>query len=520
MPRLFASTTLLLLLAVSVGCRGLAAYDAARADGPLDLGDAGSRDLIVHDSARADAADATPPDATGDSQAFASPTLVPGTPTKIFSGTQASVRARAIAVDKAENIYVAFSIANNVINLYDPSKQTAQRTLLVSYDATGTIRWTAALTQTDGPVEPVALAVDDDKGTVYLLASVSGTGGLYDSTGGQAVLIALPPQQHALLVALALDGKRKWHAPLSTTTGQSPYVEPRALAVVGGNVYVTGRFSGLLSFSGPPANTFNAAFLARYDENGAEQDAAVCGNSNTTSGTALHAADGRLWLALRYGSNPTCKGVDLPLAPLDGGVALVEIDPATQKWPSVSTHLVNGEISAMAGDAARLYVTGTYVDSGTLWSFSLPSTAGVAGGFVAELDVSQAGVVTRRWVDPLVGTKHTRPQAVVVSSAGVPIVGGYSLGSVSVGGFNVSAGDDGMIFGLDSFGGARWGVRVQGSDQQIVYGMAVTKSGLLYAVGSYETATSGLIVGTHDFVPQPGVLQGPASAFLLAFTLP
>lgn len=535
-------SALVLLAGGQAGCRQLAGYgsrhepardggvdlpDAARIDGAGDDGpvaDGPVADGPDADGPRSDVSPADAPsseeaqlpaDASSDAQALTPPTLVSSYPVQLLNEANSSIAARGIAIDASGNIYVALTVSGSAALLkgYGTSDP---RALLVSYDANGAHRWTAALVVSGSGVAPDAVAVLVDGATVYLLASASAAT-LYDGLGVPLNIIAAGTSQSVLLQLKLNNGAHVAHASLGSKKASGTVV-PRALTATGssaGSIYVTGSTSGDVDFGmGSHPVTGQAFVLARYGKNGlVEQDAVICaGGTSSGEGTALFHTSGRLWLALRYGGAPTCAGVALPNA--GNNLALVEIDPSTQAWSLLSTDAatLSVEVFAMTGSAAHLYATGTYSGSGTLWGKGVLTTnTATRGGFVADLDVSNKGAMTVQRLRTFKGMLDVQPSRLTTSALGMPIVGGSSQGAVSLDGFTLASADDGLLFGLDDTGDPLWRVEVRGADQQAVTGL-VSIGNAFYAVGTYE---GGLFLAGNNY----GSTVGLAS-FIAKFALP
>lgn len=354
----------------------------------------------------------------------------------------------------------------------------------------------------------------DTAGNVYRAGTFNGTvdfdpgpgvSNVYGGPGGSAVWVCKYTPAGALIWARSAYG-----------AGGPTYAQPQGVAVdQAGNVYVAGRFSGMVDFD-PGAGTFNLAsfgiggngdiFVLKLNAagsfvwvrrmGGANNDEAlsiaVSGNFVYTTGRFTGTAD--------FDPGPGVFNLAATGAYTDMFVSKLDASAGGFVWARKFSGPYTAQGWSIAGDASGgVYVAGGFGGPMVMDSFTLVSN-GALDGFVAK--INSAGMVVFAGV--LGGAGSDQAYGIALDAAGDMIVAGDFEGTVDFdtgrGVFNLTAGVNtvaAFVVKLNPAGNFMWARRLGGP--ATARAVAVDAFGYIYTTGSFGSGgTSG---GTVDFDP-------------------
>ena len=286
-----------------------------------------------------------------------------------------------------------------------------------------------------------------------------------------------------------------------------------------GNVYVTGIYSGTATFA--PGTTltsagYNDAFVTKYDTSGTVQWAESIGGTNTDSGYGIATdSGGNVYVIGTYRDSVTIGSTTLPNAGFYNNAFVAKYDTSgTAQWARSIGGTGSDTGYGIATDSAgNVYVTGKYAGSVTIESITLNS-AGYSDAFVAKYDTDG----TFQWAESIGGTNtETTGQAIATDSDGNVYVTGIYAGSVTIGSttFNSITGfrNDVFVAKYDTSGTVQWARSIGGADHDYGYGIATDINGNVYVVGEYS--------GTTTFAPGTTLTSaGSNDAFVVKYSPP
>ena len=259
-----------------------------------------------------------------------------------------------------------------------------------------------------------------------------------------------------------------------------------ALAVdTAGDVFLTGRFSGMVDFGGGPLTSAGGdydAFVAKFDSDGAHLWSSGFGDSLIEEG---------LGIALDVGGNAVLTGGFVGTVDFGGG-ALTSAgsgDIFVAKYDPSGGHVWSQRFGATQDDrgyavavdgAGDVVVTGEFQDSVDFGGGTLPSDS--VDVFVAKFDTDGNHVWSKRlgdsWVD--------RGFAIAVDTSVNVVVTGTFGDTVDFGGGPLtSAGsDDGFVAKYGSAGNHLWSRRFGDTSADWGTGIAVDRAGNVFVTGS------------------------------------
>ncbi len=389
--------------------------------------------------------------------------------------------------------------------------------------------------------------VIDGSGNVVIAGTFTGTmnlgGGPLTSAGVFDVFVAKFDQ----------TGAYQWSKRFGSTGSDGA----SGVAVDGaGNVTLTGRFQGSVSFGGAALASRGGddIFVARFDAAGnhlwsrgygTTRDDEGLGVATDAFGDAI--VTGHYGLAIDFGggATPFVGSVDLFVLKLDSA--------GSYKWSKVAGSTNIDEGLGVAVDASNnVVVTGSFFSTVNLGGSNLVST-GLADAFVAKYDangvhqwsarlggsgisdIGQAvgvdasgGVVVtgtdkgaflvrydasgvKQWTRSFVSTSTLQGLGLAVSPAGTIAMTGNLQGTVNFGGGPLaSAGANDIFLAVcESTGAHRWSQRFGNTGDDGGYGCAFDASGALIATGVFSS--------TVAFGGAPLVSLGDADIYLVKF---
>ncbi|GAA3991107.1 hypothetical protein [Hymenobacter antarcticus] len=283
-------------------------------------------------------------------------------------------------------------------------------------------------------------------------------------------------------------------------------VLPRSIAVDGaGNTYVTGSFSGTLTYNNGQQTTSLLAtpaggtiFLLKCNPGGSvswvrQADGSATGAYRFCQGTAVAVDNaGNSYIGGTVsGDNIRFGTLALGAHSRDGFLASYD-QLGRLRWARVLTHLSTSFGSSQAGGVAvdgagNCYLSGHSYSGFSLDGISLPLP--VDTDYLARFDTSQGQL---RWARSTPGDGGG--QALALDRAGDIYSGGTFSGTVSLGRIALtSAGDaDGYVARYDKNGGVDWAVALGGHDYDVVSSLAVDQSsGKVFAAGMLNYTAQG-----------------------------
>jgi len=300
-------------------------------------------------------------------------------------------------------------------------------------------------------------------------------------------------------------------------------VLPRSIAVdQAGNAYITGSFSGTLTYNNgqqtasllatPAGGTI---FLLKCNPGGnvswvQQADGSATGRYRVCQGTAVAVDNaGNSYIGgTASGDNIRFGTLALGAHSRDGFLA--SYDRLGQlRWARVLTHLSTAFGSSQAGgvavdDAGNAYLSGHSYSGFSLDGISLPLPSDT--DYLARFETSQGQL---RWARSTPGDGGG--QALALDRTGDIYIGGTFLGTVAMGRIALtSAGDaDGYVARYDASGNADWAVAVGGHDYDVVSSLAVDQnSGKVFASGMMHYTSLGTNQSFVANLSTNGRLQG------------
>ncbi|MFT3765813.1 MAG: nucleotide-binding protein [Minicystis sp.] len=312
---------------------------------------------------------------------------------------------------------------------------------------------------------------------------------------------------------------------------------------IGGNIYLTGSFTGSLDLGGGPLTSAGQSdvFFAKLDAAGALLWAKRFGDGapQTAMGLAVDPANNAIGVGYFQGAIDFGGGALTSAGGND--IYVVKLDTAgTFVWARSFGDGGNQVGNAVAVDEAyNAVITGSF--SGTVDFGGGPLTsAGLGDAFVARFDSTGSHVWSARWGD----AKDQAGYAVAAFGAGQVYVAGTFDGTIDLGGatYTTMGGQDGWLVALDPAGAYRWSRQIGGVNTQVGaclgvdrfgnVGLGVTLSGaadlgtgLLTSAGTSDVAVakydpSGLPLWSHRYgdaaaqIPK-GIAFTPSGAMAL-----
>ena len=431
----------------------------------------------------------------------------------------ASVQATPLlsAPDAAGNRYATGSFTGSV-TLGSSTLTSSGPAFYVAkwLSASGTYAWAV---QAGGSIYPAQngnpIPVVASGGNVYLAGTFSSPTATFGPT---TLTNANPGVAYALdmFVAKIVDAGTSAH--FAWALGASAFdVEPNALAVSGGNVYVGGIYGGLTAHFGTIALTNGqnfSAYVAKIADAGASASfgwAQGMGSNSQDEVLGLAASGTALYVASRtYFSTPTVFGSPGPVAPCVSVVRLTDNGPGTTfNWLAAARGLIPNTFynslslyAPLVLNGSNLYLAGTYTNQATIGSTTLPGGSNAVSLFVARLtDSGPAG--TFAWATAATGpsTSFVRPTALAVTGSNVYVAGFFQGAPVS-------------------FGSTRLATNDPNPNKPDVFVARLTDTGTAGAfawarsagaVGSYEAATD--VAATGNRVEVCGTTDGATVPF-------
>ena len=342
-------------------------------------------------------------------------------------GGQLSDNGYGIATDSDGNVYVTGTYSGTATFKLGTTLTSvgSSDAFVAKYDTSGEVQWAKSIG--GGSADYGYGIATDSGGNVYVIGDYQGTADFgpnisLTSTGSSDVFVA----------KYDTSGTPQWAKSMSGSGNIS------GLGIAtdsGGNVYVTGNHFGFFTVQNISfySNVGGDAFVAKFDTSGTVQWAKSIGGTSSVYGHGI-ATDsaGNVYVTGRYGGAVTFGSSTLPN---EGSAYVAKYDTSgTPQWATSigddgSTY-VSGR--AIATDSnGNVCVTGDYsgASSMTIGSTTL-TNAGSNDAFVAKFDTSG----TVQWALGIGGTGFDYGKGIATDSAeNVYVVGDYSSGSITIG---------------------------------------------------------------------------------------
>ncbi len=343
-----------------------------------------------------------------------------------FAGTNRTDVANALAVDSADNIYIAGYSRGDLNG--ETNNNFTKDVAVIKYDATGARLWTRLLgTGSDDFASAITI---DGSDNIYVTGTTFG-----DFDGASSMRNG----SEFFLLKLASSGAEQWR----TQLGSSNDIVARGITTIGTNVYVVGHTNGGLAE--PVARTNSGAtdiFLARFSTAIGTLDLSqLYGNSADNLGHGIVAFGTDLYITGNTkGGLKGLGGVNVPSIGLIDAFLMQTDTAGVVQWTRI--------IGTSADDLGRGVTVdssgGIYITGYTVGSFTGAANAGSNDLFVTKYDTSGATA----WATPVVrqlgsAADDTARAITTYSTAGVTdvFVVGETLGAL----------DGNVSFGLSDF---------------------------------------------------------------------
>lgn len=348
-------------------------------------------------------------------------------------------------------------------------------------------------------VESVAL---DSTGNEYVTGEFKGTVNLGATTltslGGYNIFVA----------KLDSSGNVVW-AKTAGSTGPNDF--SRDVAVDNsGNVYVTGWYSGPISFGNTQLSLTGAfeIFVAKLDNSGnflwAKGFGSTGVNSFNRGQSVAVDASGNVYATGAFGGTVNFGGTNFTA---NGAYAIyaMKLDGsgnvawATQMGGPDSLDTTEESGYAIATDAAgsNIYVTGVFKGRAAFGATQLNSNNGSKDAFVAKLNGS--GAV--QWVRALGGAGVDEGLGIAVDASGNAYATGDYLGQATFGAIalNTLGGSNQYVVKLDTASNVLWAKGFGGNQNTFGYAVAVDSSGYIYTTGQFRgwAGFGGITLSSH-----------------------
>ncbi len=379
---------------------------------------------------------------------------------------------------------------------------------LVGTSAHGQFAWAHRIASTVNPSDELAIGLAlDARGNCHVTGWFDGAndfGGVVltsQTPGGQDIFVAKYDPAGALLWVRQAGGPTPaWNMGRGVGTDLI------------GNVYVTGGFSGDVTFGTTVVSALEATefFLAKYDKTGVIQwvRQSVGGHGDGVYGTGLAVDSAGNSYAVGFADNglTVTFGSTNLLSPSPTGYSsfLVKYDAAgTLQWAQLLGGPGHTYATKVAADAAgNVYVHGGFTEDTTMGGRHLVST-GDADAFIAKFDA--AG--TLAWVQQAGGPGKENEGGIAVDSAGrVLVTGQFGSDPMTISGLTLTnaGGWDAYLAQYDASGGLQWARRAGGAGLDGYFDVALDQQNFAYAAGASgsdalpPSSQGGALVARYD----------------------
>lgn len=232
---------------------------------------------------------------------------------------------------------------------------------LSSFSPAGQFRWSISFGG-EGLDEGASIAIDDERGSIYLLASYEDK----ISFGGDPLVSK--GATDVALVKFTSFGEFRWQRTFEGSSGEAP---GKVAVDSKGNVHVTGEFSESTKVVGTTLESAGGTdvFLASFDFNGNLRWAKALGGPGNDGANGIGAdATGNLYLA-GYFADQAEIGAPMPLTSAgsaDVFVASFEGEKGGYRWSKAFGSPANDIALDLSARGSRIVVTGTLASKATI----------------------------------------------------------------------------------------------------------------------------------------------------------
>jgi Tfp pilus assembly protein PilZ len=389
----------------------------------------------------------------------------------------------AIALDASGNMYITGNYyATTTIGSISLTSAGDSDIFVAKYNSAGTLQWVQSAGGT-GSDFGFALALDAS-GNVYITGNYAGT-----ATFGTTSKTSLG--NYDIFVAKYNSaGTVQW---VQSAGGTSNDVGQGIALDASGNVYITGAYQGMATFSTTTKTSAGSydIFVAKYNSAGTVQWVQSAGGTNSDEGRDIALdASGNVYITGYYQGMATF-GTTSKTSTGSYDIFVAKYDPVGISWTWVqSAGGTTDDIGqGIALDASgNVYITGTYQGMATFSTTTKTSLGGSYDIFVAKYN--SAGTV--QWVQSAGGTGSDFGFAIALDASGNVYITGYYLVTATFGSTTKTSAGSSDIFvaKFNSAGTVQWVQSAGGTSQDEGVDIALAASGNVYVTGYYYNTAS------------------------------
>jgi len=407
------------------------------------------------------------------------------------AGGANSDEANAIAVDASGNTYVTgyFSSTTTTIGSYTLTNSgTYSDVFIAKYNPSGTCLW--AKSGKLGRSNDIGQSISvDGNGGVYV------TGGFESDTiifGTDTLKNSHPPGQNLyddFVVKYNSNGTVAWAQSMAGGYGWSISAD----TIIGGNVYVTGQYSGGVLIAGNYLNT-GYMFVVGYEKITGTPAISYCADNDGGNGIAADGS-GNVYVTGSFSGATAHFGTYTLNRVGAKDFYLVKYDnTGTVLWATSAGGSSDDVSQSVAVDAnGNAFVAGYFHSASMAVGTYTLTNAGNDDAFIAKYDAG--GNVL--WAKDAGGSLNDRASSIATDNNGNAYVTGYVIStSITFGGYTVNnaAVNDEYIFiaKYDAAGNAHWAIGAGGTTVNESKGITADNSGNVFSTGFfYNTAYFG-----------------------------
>ena len=345
-------------------------------------------------------------------------------------GGTSSDYGQAIATDSGGNVYVTGQYQGTATfgSGVSLTSTGSYDVFVAKYNTSGTAQWATSIGGGTFSIDAGYGIATDSGGNVYVTGQYQ-----YIANFGSGVSLTSAGSSDVFVAKYDTSGTAQWATSIGGTS--SDYGQGIATDS-GGNVYVTGQYSGTVTFASGTTLTSagsSDAFVAKYNTNGTAQWATSIGGTSSDYGYGI-ATDGagNVYVTGNYQGTATfAPGTTLTSAGSSDAFVAKYNTSGTAQWATSIGGTSSDYGYGIATDSAgNVYVTGRYVLTADFGSGVSITSAGSYDAFFAKYNTS--GIV--QWATSIGGTfSIDAGYGIATDSAGNVYVTGYHDGTVTIG---------------------------------------------------------------------------------------
>jgi len=397
---------------------------------------------------------------------------------KGIGGTSADY-GRGIATDSGGNVYVTgnYRVTATLAPGTTLTSAGSYDAFVAKYDASGTVQWATSIGGTSADLG-IDIATDSN-GNVYVTGHYSS----YSITIGSTTLTRVGSYD-AFVAKYDTSGTVQW----ATRIGGTDTDNGHGIATDSdGNVYVTGNYRGSITIGSTTLTNSGSddVFVAKYDTSGTVQWATSIGGTSADYGRGIATdSGGNVYVTGNYSGSITIGSTTLTSAGSDDAFVAKYDTSGTVQWATSIGGTSNDYGRGIATDSSgNVYVIGEYSGTLTIGSTTLTG-AGSDDVFVAKYDTSG----TVQWAKGIGGTSADYGRGIATDSGGnVYVTGNYSGTATFAPGTTLTstASYDVFVTKYDASGTVQWATSIGGTSADNVSGIATDSNGNVYVTGNY-----------------------------------